>query len=481
MKKILLVAVAMLFAVSIASASMTRLAGMGLSTWMVDDDANIWFSPAYINDYPNKIWGDLGTGGAGVSTNQWGGASLRLLWGWLGNAGLFYSRPYTGVNGVSTANVGIDVATSDVAGIPGGNNVAALALAQTGYAGNWPVAGVSLATLAPANKIDFLYGFALGSLLKIGVGANLASNYTLYYDEYETAGLTTGKGSIKNERSTQELNLSGGITLCQLGPIPQLDIVGVFGLPMVTNSYREIAYSAVRVRNFMEDAKLTNAGAYNLNLMGRAKLNIFNLAFIVYGRWGFDNLPSTFIRTLDNGADSRLEANLTQNRLYTSNTIQGAIALNHKVSDKTLVVLSLGATYNTTQNNATETDPNLTFTTNAAKGAYDWSRTTLSVPINIGIEHQLPWFGLVGRAGLAVTYAAQTTTIVDVNYYGNDTNMQEFTTITTTDVTTPIVATLGLGKQVTDTLSADLLVRQTANTGLLNSLTTQMTLTYQFK
>ena len=52
------------------------------------------------------------------------------------------------------------------------------------------------------------------------------------------------------------------------------------------------------------------------------------------------------------------------------------------------------------------------------------------------------------------------------------------------DATMPIIISLGLGKQITDTLSADLVVRQCSGAGtegVLGALTTQMSLVYKFK
>ena len=61
MKKILLAVLIVMLAIPMANATLTRLQALGVANWMTDDDANIWFSPTYINKYPKGVWLEMGT------------------------------------------------------------------------------------------------------------------------------------------------------------------------------------------------------------------------------------------------------------------------------------------------------------------------------------------------------------------------------------------------------------------------------------
>ncbi|PIZ14455.1 hypothetical protein COY52_12645, partial [Candidatus Desantisbacteria bacterium CG_4_10_14_0_8_um_filter_48_22] len=81
MKKVGLVVLAMLFVTTLACANSSRIAGMGLQSWMLTDDTNIWFDPAALKDLGGRAWWEMGSGGAGftgfeLTNKQWGGIAF---------------------------------------------------------------------------------------------------------------------------------------------------------------------------------------------------------------------------------------------------------------------------------------------------------------------------------------------------------------------------------------------------------------------
>jgi len=469
MKKICLTMFALLFAGSLAYASLSRINGMGLANWMLDDDANIWMSPAYINDYPNRVWGQFGNGGNGAAGeelvgSQYGGASLNLLWGLAGNVGLFAGRPYPG----NIATIGANAPGSDVTVIPANQGIV------VGYAGTSP--GLSLQALVPTNNVDAFYGLGLGSLLKLGVRGSIAFANSNYSSSRERTPKQNNDGTLTGVRTSYDINIGAGVTIGQLGPIPQMDVYGNVGLPLVTSTFSERALIAASDKYKTADMSLTNPGAFTLLAGARLKLTLWSLKFIVNGNYGYNNLVSLYTDKRDTGT---LNVNLTQDRANVSHIVNTGIALNQQIDAKTLLVLGAGVGYTVTNDNGLETDPiNL-----AVKDEYKWSQTILSIPLNIGIEHQLPLWGLIGRAGARFTYTMTTTGVDNPTYDAAGTVVDQRISSTPVDAIASVI-TLGLGKQITDTLSADLVMRQCTaaqlSEGLLGSLTTQMSLVYKF-
>jgi len=467
MKKLCLVLALMMCIVSASYATNARLAGMQVPNWMVDDDANIWFSPAYISDYTGRIWGEFGDLNAGVASNQWGGGSTKWLAGWLGNTGIFFNRPY--VN--NAAIIGADLAASNLTAIP-----TAIGARSVGSAAAFPATGVNMSAATPTNKIDLLYGFDIAKLIRLGIGVNFADAVSNYSDVFATsAGAAANDGSITYNRGTYEANASAGLTISQLGPIPQLDIVGSYGMPIVNNYYLETAWVSSSA-NKTEERSLANDGTYYLNLGARLKLMLWNLKFLVNGSWNIQNLSSVYKERTDSNADGTMEKDFLQNRKTTINTINAGIAFNNQVTDKTLVILGVGATIQTYEMNGTETDP----MSPAVKIESTGSGMQFGIPVNLAVEHQLPWWGIVGRAGLAYTISVSQQSTGSPAFNAAGTLISTNDNVSQSDVTSALAASLGLSKQFTDTLSCDLVVRQNANTGLLNSLTTQMSIVYKF-
>jgi len=469
MKRLCLAAVVMLFAVSFAHANPTRLVEMGLQNWMFDDDSNIWFSPAYINEYANMAWVDVGFDFAypTLMFSQWGGVSL----GTLGNLGVFFNRPYTGVSQMVGTTMG------DIVGVP------TMAGPAVGYAGPGSFFGYPLNTLTPPNKVDFFYGLMIGPLLDLGVSVNYASAFIRDDCSLDSTASGDGYGSIAHEQSTQEINIKAAVTAKELGPIPALDIVGYVGIPTVNNSYAEISHNQVNNRYYTENISLTNAGSYNCGVDARLKLKPADIAFLVYGGWKMSYLPSINTRKRDTGATTALEGNLLQNRLYTANNINVGLAVNSQ-AEKFLLVCAAGFNYSVLQNSENETDPNGLFCT--AKGEYLWSRTTCAIPVNIGLEYQ-PW-GL--RAGLAVSYELITNETIDPDYNTNGTLKDTRRTYSPWQLSAPVSISLGLYNQLAEgieldillfKLSTDLVYMMTYPYGLYPGYATQMSLTYKFK
>ncbi len=90
MKKILLLLGFMLFISQYVGATQARLDGFGgLPSWAIgEDDSLIWYNPAYLSDYSNYLWAELGEVSAyGNVYSSWGVLSTDLkiilkLWGY---------------------------------------------------------------------------------------------------------------------------------------------------------------------------------------------------------------------------------------------------------------------------------------------------------------------------------------------------------------------------------------------------------------
>jgi hypothetical protein len=123
MRKLAAVFLTLLFA-STASAQVisnptfnSRMGGMGVDNWQVEDDFNIFINPAQLSNYKNYVYGELGTWASpdNLTTHPFGGVNNdRVLpWGGLnmdvsyGGWGVYLGRPYAGpLNTASTLITG---------------------------------------------------------------------------------------------------------------------------------------------------------------------------------------------------------------------------------------------------------------------------------------------------------------------------------------------------------------------------------------
>ncbi|MBI3810854.1 MAG: hypothetical protein HY283_01415 [Nitrospirae bacterium] len=293
MKKLAAVFLTLLFA-STASAQVisnptrdSRMAGMGVANWQIEDDFNIFINPAQLSNYKNNVYGELGTytaanpsigGGAGLGPNQdgigfgsqWGGMNMDVSYGgW----GVYLGRPYAGpLNAAATA----------IGGLP----------------------GVAPLTAPLDNRFDLFYathGMPLGFYL----------SYASRAADVKTAG-------VKTTNDASEINLGvGGLVMNNM-----LDVALNLGMPSFeTNN---------------GTTKVQTDGAINVALLGRLHT----------GLGGNAKLLTTGQILL---GDASLKATGGTKVGLTSNTIRVDTAVNSMPNPNTLLVAGVGIASTSTE------------------------------------------------------------------------------------------------------------------------------------
>lgn len=170
----------------------SRMDGLGVANWQVEDDFNIWMNPAQISNYKNNVYGELGLYTAcsqpsssiacpnqdGIqSGTQWGGMNMDVSYGtW----GLYIGRPYSA---------------------PLFNSAAANPLGVSGWGLGGPLYLMNLdlsgGTSPSNNRVDLFYG--LHSAQPLG--------FYLSYADQEQKNTT---GGVTTKDNSSEWNLGAG-------------------------------------------------------------------------------------------------------------------------------------------------------------------------------------------------------------------------------------------------------------------------------
>ncbi|HEY5594504.1 MAG TPA: hypothetical protein VIL61_05020 [Nitrospiria bacterium] len=313
MKKLAAVFLTLLFA-STASAQVisnptqnSRMVGLGVQNWQIEDDFNIFINPAQLSNYKNNVYGELGAytasnpaigGGAGSANpggigtgSQWGGMNMDVSYGgW----GVYLGRPYAGP----------------------------LNAASTGAA-----AFVATPLTAPVNnRFDLFYathGMPLG-----------------FYLSYASRATETKAGAAKVTDEASEINLGvGGLIMNNM-----LDVALNLGMPS------------------MEDNDGTT------KVQGDAGINIALLGRLHTGMGGNAKLLTTLQILM---GDASLKATGGAKLEQTANTIRLDTALNSKPNPSTLLVAGIGIASTSTEGKlkpggAKSTTSNLTIPVNVA-------------------------------------------------------------------------------------------------------------------
>lgn len=110
MKKLAAVFLTLLFATTTSAqvisnpTTNSRMDGMGVANWQIEDDFNIFINPATLGNYKNNVYGELGTWASGdaLTTHPFGGVNNDRVvpWGGMnidasyGGWGVYLGRPY---------------------------------------------------------------------------------------------------------------------------------------------------------------------------------------------------------------------------------------------------------------------------------------------------------------------------------------------------------------------------------------------------
>lgn len=480
MKKITIIAIlSILFITTSIHATVSRIAGLGIQPWMIDeDDTHIWFNIARLSDHKNIIWGELGStlptplnvnfSNQTTLSNQWGAVSYGFKLGLPSVIGLAIARPYWGR--VGTVGQAIGDVPSLAPFMPRLVDV-------TG-------ASVLFETLTPRNKFDLGYSMALSDKIKLGAAVNFACDYDNRDFSYDGAATS---GTVTNNRESSEINFSIGTLLSDIGPISNLDIAFALGLPSVKNTFKEIPKTAGPGIE-RDDHELKTDRAMNLGLFTRAAIDLLDtLKLLILLNYGSSNLPNTFIGRHDANADGDYNDPyefIEQKRTQRTSNISLGSSLNKKINDKTLLISALGISLDTTENSAVQSS-----SAGITMEEYKTETTALTIPVNIALERVI---SRVFTARLGVRYdilSIQTTKVTDPDAFdalGRATIEDKKTTVVDLSGQQAMVS-LGLGVNITNSLKLDAVIRQQLLftgtyliSGVPETLATLLTVTYKF-
>ncbi len=473
MKKVFISLAVILFLIGTSVyATDSRLNGLGINNWMIEEDDNlIWLNPARVNDYSNLVWGELGTSVSNTTLNlnndlnitrQWGGVSYGLqLAGKQSVIAAFIGRPDTTENLGSIGNVGEDV---DV-------NI---------------TIDSSVDTLLPVNKFDLFYGLGISDKFKLGLMLNYASD-----SDTDKFSLTDDPDpwSWKRERKSSDTNIVIGGYVNDVGPISQLDASLTLSMPSVNNKYTGENLTA---SNSSHDYELKTDGASGLSLNVRGIVGLNDamklIPFIKYASFNVDN---KYTLKEDTDGDNTSEDNYEQNREQQENDLTLGVALNSKINDKTLIITAVSLKRTKKITNAKTTIKLLG--EEGIRYEYNSETTTTDIPLNIAVERVLSKTFTARLGVLKSIYKTKKTKVDDPDYTWDATTSKWILQDTTTDETSEDQAddsatiSLGMGANITDTFKLDAVVRQQVLfsgtyiiSGVPETLFGQLTATYMF-
>lgn len=192
MNKLTTLALAGALAVSsLASASVTRWTGFGVSSLFIADVQDTFTLPQTVASNPDAMYLEFGSLGNNMVDDQaWGGAHLKLGPGVLGVWG---NRPYAGWPKSSVFSKGLP-------------NIWA-----TG-------SNAGTAFLVPGNTVNIFYALEMSDKMTLGVGLNRSGDYSGTKTE-SLSGVVTN-----SDQSAIDYGLSLGVDIKELGPISALQV-----------------------------------------------------------------------------------------------------------------------------------------------------------------------------------------------------------------------------------------------------------------
>ena len=399
-----------------ASASYTRIVGLGMNNWNVQDDFNIWLNPAWVPAYKDMVIAELGVNAtvanaAGTIYNtpnagtQWGGMIHETKEG-IGTIGLFIRRPYgladaTGnyagatagsgffgpttradlINNTNFANgaglgglgllpgaVGGDIFLDGAGAFGPGDATGALLLGSMGGtnvtgAPAAVAAGSNHAITAPAmtNRVDLFWGKKelLSKDMDLGVNFSWAGGQNS--PTYTRAGVSSqaSDGSVTTARTSSDINIGAGVVYRMTGTFPVVEAAINVGMP---------SYSAERTESRLITAGgstfQTATGSVKSN--GASAMNIFVRAATNWGdsrngyltfRMASGNVNGNTVLKADIGGDG-----ITTNDYDRSGTFKDSVsgwvldhAKNFKANDNLNIFCSIGVSSMTVEQTATNT------------------------------------------------------------------------------------------------------------------------------
>jgi hypothetical protein len=474
MKKVMVVVITYFVFVGLSFSTQTRINGLGLSNWMLEDDYNIWLNPAKISQYQKTIWFEPGTSPAPNPASQWAGASYKSLGG---DAAIFISRPYTSVLG----NLGQNAANSNVPAIPN---------FLTPNVTNSPNGMVDMTALTPQSKFDFLYSKKLNDKLFFGFMFNFCTNSSLAKNDYLSATPANNDGTAQVNKISYEPNLTFSLLrFSNNKKYKETDIVLNLTFPYVKNEYSSYYY-LTSANNYAYDKRKLESNSNGLNGYGLTIRNMRVLSTVdklySYLQYNVTNLDNVYTENKDINADGVEETYIEQKRKQSTNNITLGMAVNTYFNDKCLFVvgseLGMMATINNTIQKNRINDITI--------GEYNYTSITYAIPIKAGFEYKLSKT-FTPRIGIQKTLFQQNNTKINNPIWNNVLNANTVLNTRTYEITTnqqPVItvsAGVGMnliGKLVIDaTINYDIFYSGTyVISGVGNRPIAQMTMFYSF-
>lgn len=438
MKKILLLLCVMLFISQSAEATQARLGGLGtLPSWAIgEDDSLIWYNPAYISNYSNYLWAELGESNAfGNAISSWGGAS----YGFKDNTrtlGLFLAKPYAGD------------------------------LDQIANFGGTAVYNL----LEPKTKIDLFYGLNSDSFPKIGFRINYASDYSYSYersDPYDEIA--------KSKAHSDEIKLFVGTQLKEFGPFNEFDVSLNIGRPYAIDWYKD---ETISTPIGSEDMEIATKDGYYLGLSSRGIMAVSEKTDLITAvAADFQNIPYEYTYTT-NLYSSVYENALSEGKWRRNSYLLGA-ALNSKLNEKAIMILALS--YNRAEIKDLFDGKVNTYSSYLSQREKETVQD--NIPLNIGLEMNI-WQWLTGRIGIKHDLLLYNENIITETNKTDDTTYESKTA---SDDSGNATVSFGVGINIKDTVKMDFVIRKNIFfnstyiiSGIASSLASEVSLLYIF-
>ncbi len=494
---VLLAVVSLLAFAPQAYATSSRLLGLGMNNWQIEDSANFWYNPARLKSVPDAAVMEMGNqataGGVLTTGSQWGGFTKSI-----GESvfALYIRRPYgTGdFNNVADPilfpGLGGFITARNVEGVTAGLPDASNATLGFGTGGPFGT-GASVLSITgapalsrrlalPANYFDLFMAVPVGDLT-LGGWINYAGNEPgeVNKDSYTSGGPATG--TVTRERTSSELNLAFG-TIMDLDMFSgsKLELMAQFNKP----SYK-LKYSEYATTGTYTNSKIDSDAKMGLGLSARFAFKTeSDSTWAITAQMGSQNTSGKASRIDDsNLGNSVLEFNRQVSFKNTRSFYSGNVTWQNPFG-KNLLIASVGAQMNSTNQTWT-----LTNSTAAEVNHDDYYKVdNFVIPVRVAVEMQ-PWKILALRGGIQKNIFATT----KARYRDIDgttvTSQSESQTAASEAAGTAngVGLSFGMGLKLTDSLLLDGIVRQTLYFngpnivgGNASGLFARLTLEYRF-
>lgn len=474
MKKLLVLLLVMSFVISPVFATFSRIAGLGVNNWMIEEDDNlIWLNPARIGNYAGNVWCEWPGAAPGIAgaprvnnivlNNAWGGISKELDIIDNLTASLFVGRGYTGaltsIGGLGFNAGNNDPAFSDAAGI-----------------GTTALLFTNLFALAPVGKYDVLLSYS-ADIADIGAALTYASFSQNDKNLPLNSGAATGPipaGTLEDteELKSSDMGIAIGARKNDIGPISSLDVVVSMNMLNAENTEdrnQYVAVGAVTTARDSIDNKFELDNGMNLNIAARAVIEKDDVKKILFLNYLSQDVSNRFTTQIDANLDGTLVNPVDTDRIQTreekNTTLSIGAAMNKNISEKTLLICALSYNQTKTIVNAEEENKNVANIIGVYE-AYNWEQIRTTLPLNLAVEHVISK-AVTTRLGIAKNIMnKRTVTIDDPDYILNaagtawvedygDASMEDVN-----DLVGAAVVTVGVGIKPLKNLIIDVLVRQ---------------------